>query len=289
MKKQFILLALISMFVEVESMEKDSMDNRKITQIIKHIKKLEERKADSTDPDWQMPLVFACSITTSSQFLQYFIKKGVNLKLNEGTLLVESCDAGAINNVEILLKQSLNPNTPSLTGEIPIIQAIKNGDVEIVNLLLAFRADPNCTDAEGFTPLMHIFPGGSGFADRTCTFNIPDLDDEYNADSNNKVIGAEKAKLFASALIKAGARVDAERQGKTVFDFAIEQDMEELAEYIRDCAAKVKTTSSEKKCNTCNFEAEQLLRCSNCKKVYYCNRECQITDWKSHKSVCKKE
>jgi hypothetical protein len=30
-------------------------------------------------------------------------------------------------------------------------------------------------------------------------------------------------------------------------------------------------------------------RCSGCRKVYYCSRECQVKDWPEHKKVCKKE
>jgi len=33
----------------------------------------------------------------------------------------------------------------------------------------------------------------------------------------------------------------------------------------------------------------QLKRCSLCKEVYYCSRECQIKDWKNHKKICYKE
>ena len=30
-----------------------------------------------------------------------------------------------------------------------------------------------------------------------------------------------------------------------------------------------------------------LLVCARCKKVHYCSKECQVRDWKSHKSFCK--
>ena len=31
---------------------------------------------------------------------------------------------------------------------------------------------------------------------------------------------------------------------------------------------------------------KSLMVCSNCKKAYYCSRECQREDWKSHKHYC---
>lgn len=44
---------------------------------------------------------------------------------------------------------------------------------------------------------------------------------------------------------------------------------------------------NEKNCTVCFKDIESNQRCSQCKKVYYCSRECQIEDWKFHKKVCK--
>ena len=39
----------------------------------------------------------------------------------------------------------------------------------------------------------------------------------------------------------------------------------------------------------CNLalEGTSFNKCGNCRKVYYCSRECQKADWKQHKHVCK--
>lgn len=37
-------------------------------------------------------------------------------------------------------------------------------------------------------------------------------------------------------------------------------------------------------CNKCGKEA--VKKCGRCKSVYYCSRECQVDDWKSHKPIC---
>ena len=39
-------------------------------------------------------------------------------------------------------------------------------------------------------------------------------------------------------------------------------------------------------CKTCLKENVKLLTCGRCKSVYYCSKECQKKDWKSHKAVC---
>lgn len=40
------------------------------------------------------------------------------------------------------------------------------------------------------------------------------------------------------------------------------------------------------KCAHCDRQAEQLLLCGACKQAQYCNRDCQKSHWKEHKSQC---
>ena len=42
-------------------------------------------------------------------------------------------------------------------------------------------------------------------------------------------------------------------------------------------------------CAKCNFTFPHLSCCSKCEVTYYCSKECQRSDWKQHKNVCKKE
>jgi len=45
-------------------------------------------------------------------------------------------------------------------------------------------------------------------------------------------------------------------------------------------------------CRKCNKMVQSLefqkslLKCSRCKSVFYCSKECQVTDWKAHKPFC---
>eukprot|EP00164_Ancoracysta_twista_P008132 GFYU01011679.1.p1 GENE.GFYU01011679.1~~GFYU01011679.1.p1 ORF type:complete len:228 (-),score=36.11 GFYU01011679.1:72-755(-) len=43
---------------------------------------------------------------------------------------------------------------------------------------------------------------------------------------------------------------------------------------------------SADKCTNCGKSAENLLRCAKCKNAFYCDRDCQKSDWKYHKRVC---
>ena len=44
-------------------------------------------------------------------------------------------------------------------------------------------------------------------------------------------------------------------------------------------------------CTTCGASppAVALKRCANCNTTPYCSRDCQKTDWKSHKRTCGKQ
>lgn len=44
-------------------------------------------------------------------------------------------------------------------------------------------------------------------------------------------------------------------------------------------------TATADKCAKCS-KAEGTLRCSRCRKVSYCSKECQRAHWKSHKIKC---
>jgi len=39
-------------------------------------------------------------------------------------------------------------------------------------------------------------------------------------------------------------------------------------------------------CKVCSNFNENMQLCSACKSVYYCSRECQKSDWKTHKTEC---
>lgn len=39
-------------------------------------------------------------------------------------------------------------------------------------------------------------------------------------------------------------------------------------------------------CTTCGKNQKKMDKCSRCRDVYYCSKECQKSDWKSHKITC---
>ena len=42
-----------------------------------------------------------------------------------------------------------------------------------------------------------------------------------------------------------------------------------------------------KKCSKCGKESDALMKCTACKCVWYCDKDCQNRHWKEHKKECK--
>ena len=77
-----------------------------------------------------------------------------------GTALIPACHYGHVETVRLLLTTAIDVNHVNRLGWSALLEAIILGDggvahTEIVRLLLAHRADPNLSDAQGVTPLAH--------------------------------------------------------------------------------------------------------------------------------------
>lgn len=54
-----------------------------------------------------------------------------------------------------------------------------------------------------------------------------------------------------------------------------------------DDGSTVRFWAAQKMCGHCHKSGAKLLRCGRCKKVYYCNVECQKKDWATnHRAQC---
>lgn len=49
------------------------------------------------------------------------------------------------------------------------------------------------------------------------------------------------------------------------------------------------STACMRVCSVCSKYGYSMGKCGGCKKVYYCSKDCQNQDWKTHRTICKKE
>lgn len=77
----------------------------------------------------------------------------------------------------------------------------------------------------------------------------------------------------------------AERQKAEYFqqdEAALKEDMKRLAEFYSNSIFEGLVDGF--KCEKCSKEATK--RCSRCKKVWYCSKECQVSHWPQHSQGC---
>ena len=61
--------------------------------------------------------------------------------------------------------------------------------------------------------------------------------------------------------------------------------LDQLEDTILCCLHGAKKPD-QNKCSSCGSSSENLMKCSCCRSAQYCNRECQMKHWSSHKTVC---
>jgi hypothetical protein len=76
-------------------------------------------------------------------------------------------------------------------------------------------------------------------------------------------------------LVRCGADVLIQRQGKSLGDIADRTNMADALKAALCVPAECDKTTSAK-----------LQNYSACRKVYYCNPKCQLAHWLQHKLVC---
>ena len=83
-------------------------------------------------------------------------------------------------------------------------------------------------------------------------------------------------------LLKVGRIKDDNMFGFLIYDASNTETGEKLLHTLKQVGKD--TREQSKVCLVCETPTKTL--CQRCKKVYYCCRDCQVKDWKTHKKVC---
>lgn len=227
------------------------------------------------------------------------------------TPLHDACSGGFFLVVEQLLNKGAAINSRNKEGATPLYLACQKGHGSIISLLLNNGA-LELPDNVGFTPFYVAISSGHVSVMRIFHQRKPNILLE-------KILG--QTPLFAAAQFGHAAtveylllhnveinEVDAE-SGSTPLHVACLWGHKEVVKYLLrygantslkanggatalDCAqvrnhGEIVKLFDQSRCRQC-FADAQVLACGGCKKINYCNRECQQKHWPIHKLICKK-
>jgi hypothetical protein len=152
--------------------------------------------------------------------------------------IIEAVRNGKIEIVRTLLEAGGNPNAASPVGITALRQATSAGQTEIVKLLLNYGADPNTRDRAGITPLMRA---GS----QEVIALLLDYGANVNAQDNEGWTPLMRAVLWGNTidivqfLLDRGADVSIRnKQGQTAWDLAKIIRNEKIADKLRNSRKK---------------------------------------------------
>jgi len=269
------------------------------------------------------PINLACLAnrpTTLKTFLDYLVAKNEGLdddivitalkssNTALATMLEVTSREGYTDTAKILLENKVEP-TP-----LAVKEAAKYGHTSILRLLLERDVDVNATEGVNDEDNLTALESAIVELNYDCVELLLKKGAKLNVTSNQLLstpveIAAKigDKRLFelllkyepkiSNALLQTCIKMKRGNIVKLIKEYSKEPDNEividdELDKKIDDLCDEMDKIEIEpvKYCNCCkeifDLTGSKANRCSRCKKVYYCCRDCQVKDWKTHKLVC---
>ncbi len=99
----------------------------------------------------------------------------------------------------------------------------------------------------------------------------------------------EKFEIVCSILNKTSILVDnMENTSNIELRNESKKLLHEIMKGAKDCGFSRGEIDEKYCCSNCKRPKLDTKRCTGCKKVWYCSKECQKKDWKLHKNKCKR-
>lgn len=219
--------------------------------------------------------------------------KSAKLRRSACTALHVAIDNGHIECVKLLYQApGIDLNVRGADGSSPFTFAVASGDIAIVKFFLEeipdgiidYNTGPHpltpfmlgiCMGHKRITKLLiasnrvnhHYHPGVMNAMDCACASGsesmIRLIEAETFEESHEPEVASNVARSFQDNGVLTERRAFSE-------DYA-------LRNHVKSCDGCKK-----------EYKRSDLQRCSVCMEVWYCSKECQKADWKSHKTQCAK-
>lgn len=172
----------------------------------------------------------------------------INIKNEYGnTLLMYITDADI---AKMLIQAGTEINTQNNFGRTALIHATYSGNLDLVNVLISYDADPNITDDDGNNPLFWADYALTNLEDKEKHLKIIDALIKANIDLDHRDNLFEATALIWSAkrgnkevtkkLIAAGANLNiTDDENLTALDWSLKNNHSEIVEMLKSAQNKL--------------------------------------------------
>jgi ankyrin repeat protein len=278
---------------------------------------------NARDNNFMTPLIASVAAWPSEAVVNVLLENGaeINAKDSKGwSALAITCDDSHPSIARLLVSRGADLETTDMLGHTPLFAAARNGDLPIASFLIESGVNVNHRASEdGQTALHHAANASSskpmktetkdGFGqmvrlllDSRADASIKNRKGETPLDVARKLADSNVPEHYKSAegvpgLLSAitAQRADVARvleaHGAPARRPCASASASASASAAAATACKDRAMSKDDlvaNCASCMKTAAtvMLLRCSKCRAVHYCSKECQKVDWSAHKRVC---
>eukprot|EP00026_Physarum_polycephalum_P003297 Phypoly_transcript_03307.p1 GENE.Phypoly_transcript_03307~~Phypoly_transcript_03307.p1 ORF type:complete len:548 (-),score=82.99 Phypoly_transcript_03307:692-2335(-) len=221
------------------------------------------------------------------QFLFREAKANPHTTVSDGKFpaLSNAASGGFLELVHFLLDEChVEVDQKDDAGYTALLMAIKTGNLNIADVLLAHGADINSKTRDGETALILAthFNNEKAVAyalTHKCSIN------EQDSFSHTALHYAATTGYtnILNLLLQAGANTDIKNdKGFSAYDLAKINKRHECRKILLGIVGEQVSF-----CAKCDNQGTNMMVCSRCRCVKYCGKECQKADWKEHKKECK--